>query len=303
MSTKLKKIKDQVVAAAGASSGIGLATAEEAARRGAKVVLAARSEQTLHEVVGRITAAGGDAVAVRCDVADRAQVDALAAAAVARYGRIDTWVNNAGLGIWGRLDETPEPDARRLFDVNFWGVVHGCLAALPHLKANGGALVTVGSEVSDAFTPLLGVYVASKHAVKGYVDSLRVEIEELDKAPVSVTLIEPTAVDTPFPEHARNVTDKEPRLPTPRVEAKDVAAAILAAAETPTREKTVGGTALMNTLVAKLFPSLADKMGPKRVDQMHYDEPPRHPPGTLNEPGERAGTAGRTHGAGGREPK
>jgi short-subunit dehydrogenase len=118
---------------------------------------------------------------------------------------------------------------------------------------------------------------------------------------VSVTLIEPTAVDTPFAEHAGNVTDKEPRLPTPRVDPKDVAAAILAAAETPTREKTVGATALLNTLTAKLFPSLGDKMSAKRAAEMHYDEPPRHPPdGTLHQPGERAGTAGRTHG---REPK
>jgi short-subunit dehydrogenase len=303
MSAKLKKVKDQVIVVTGASSGIGLATAEEAARRGAKVVLAARSEQTLNDVVGRLTAAGGDATAVPCDVSDRAQVDALAAAAVARYGRIDTWVNNAGQGLWGRLDETPEPDARRLFDINFWGVVHGCQAALPHLKANGGALITLGSEVSDAFTPLLGVYVASKHAVKGYVDALRVEVEELDKAPVSVTLIEPTAVDTPFAEHARNVTDKEPRLPPPRVEPKDVAEAILAAAESPTREKAVGTMSLLNTTMAKLIPGVADKLAAKRVDQMQYDEPPRNPAGTLDQPGERAGTAGRTHGSGGREPK
>jgi NAD(P)-dependent dehydrogenase (short-subunit alcohol dehydrogenase family) len=177
MSAKLKKLSEQVIVVTGASSGIGLATAEEAAKRGAKVVLAARSEQTLSEAVTRITAVGGDALAVGCDVSDAAQVDALARAAVAKYGRIDTWVNNAGVGIWGRLDETPEADSRRLFDVNFWGVVHGCQASLPHLKKNGGALITVGSEVSDAFAPLLGIYVASKHAVKGYVDTLRVEVE------------------------------------------------------------------------------------------------------------------------------
>ncbi len=303
MSVKLKKVADQVIVITGASSGIGLATAEEAAKRGAKVVLAARSGQTLNDVVGRVTAAGGDAIAVPCDVTDRGQVDALAGAAVARYGRIDTWVNNAGLGMYGRLDESAEPDARRLFDVNFWGVVNGCLAALPHLKPKGGALVTVGSEVSDAFVPLLGIYVASKHAVKGYVDTLRVEVEEVDKAPVAVTLIQPTAVDTPFPQHARNFMDKEPKLPTPQIEPKDVAEAILAAAASHTRDKTVGIMSLVNTTIAKVAPSLGDKMSAKQVGNMQYDEPPRHPDGALNQPSELTGVAGQTHGTGGREPK
>src|SRR6185503_9039288 len=98
------------------------------------------------------------------------------------------WVNNAGQGLYGRLDEVSEADSRRLFDVNFWGVVNGSLAALPYLKRNGGALINVGSEVSDAYVPLLGMYVATKHAVKGFTDSLRIEIEQVDQAPVSVTL-------------------------------------------------------------------------------------------------------------------
>src|SRR5436189_2481905 len=172
MSTKLKKIDEQVVVITGASSGIGLATAELLAEKGASVVLAARSDQTLNDIVDRINSKGGTAIAVPCDVRDRSQVDRLADAAVERFGRIDTWVNDAGLGMWGRLDETPEADARKLFDVNFWGLVNGCMAALPHLKKQGGALINVGSEVSDAFTPLMGMYVATKHAVKGYTDCL-----------------------------------------------------------------------------------------------------------------------------------
>ena len=185
MSTKLKKLSDQVIVITGASSGIGLATARAAAEKGASLVLAARSENTLREIVSQINATGGKAIAVTCDVADRAAVDAVAAAAVAEYGRIDTWVNNAGLGMYGRADEAQAADAKRLFDINFWGAVNGCLAALPHLKG-GGALITVGSEVSDAYAPLMAMYVASKHAIKGYVDVLRVEIEDVDKLPISV---------------------------------------------------------------------------------------------------------------------
>ena len=302
MSTKLKKLADQVIVITGASSGIGLATAQSAAKQGAKVVLAARSEKALKDVVAAINASGADAIGVVCDVSERTQVDKLAADAVAKYGRIDTWVNNAGLGMWGRLDETEEADAKRLFEVNFWGVVNGCLAALPHLKG-GGALITVGSEVSDDSPPIQGMYTATKHAVKGYVDSLRVEIEKVDKAPVSITLIQPTAVDTPFPQHARNFTSTEPKLPTPMIEPQQVADAILEAAVSPTRAKTVGTMSLINTTIAKVAPSLGDKMAAKQVNRMHYDEKPRHPAGALRQPSEATGVVGQTHGTGGKEPK
>ena len=303
MAAKLKKLAEQVIVITGASSGIGMVTAETAASRGAKVVLSARSDETLDEVVGRIQAAGGQALAVVADVADRAQVDRLAEAAVARFGRIDTWVNNAGLGMWGRLEETKEADARRLFDINFWGTVHGSLTALPHLKRNGGALINIGSEVSDAYPPLQGMYTATKHAVKGYTDALRVEIEDVDKAPVAITLIQPTAVDTPFPQHARNFTEQEPMLPKPMIEPQEVADAILHAAEHPTRARTVGTMSLINTTMAKVLPGIADKMAAKLVDQQNYDEPPRNPDGALHRPSQETEVAGQAHGAGGVEPK
>lgn len=299
MSTKLKKLADQVVVITGASSGIGLATAEAAAEQGARVVLAARSERTLNDTVKKINASGGQAVAVPCDVSDRKQVDRLAEQAVSRFGRIDTWVNVAGLGLYGRLDEVSDEDSRRLFDVNFWGVVNGSLAALPRLKEKGGALINVGSEVSESYAPLLGMYTASKHAVKGFTDALRVEVEDVDKAPVSITLIEPTAVDTPFPQHARNYMRQEPKLPEPMIEPKQVASSILEAAVKPTREKRVGAKAKLSTTLSHLVPGMADKMSAGQVDQLHYDERPRHPEGALNQPSEATGVAGRTTGTGG----
>lgn len=240
---------------------------------------------------------------VTCDVADPAQVNRVADAAVNCFGRIDTWVNDAGLGMYGRLDETDEADGHRLFEINFWGVVHGSRAALPHLKKSGGALINIGSEVSDAYVPLLGIYTASKHAVKGYTDTLRVEIEDVDKAPMAITLIQPTAVNTPFPQHARNFMDKEPKLPSPMIDPQQVADAILEAATTPTREKKVGAMAKLNTAVSKLLPSFADKMSARKVNQQHYDEPPRNPKGALYQPSEAMQLAGRTHGPGGRKSK
>jgi short-subunit dehydrogenase len=301
MAIKLKKLSEQVVVITGASSGIGLATAKAAAEQGAKLVLAARSKQALDEIASNVTAAGGEAIAVACDVADRKQVDALAEAALTRFGRIDTWINNAGQGLYGRLDEVTDEDSRRLFDINFWGLVNGSLAALPFLKRNGGALINIGSEVSDAYVPLLGMYSASKHAVKGFTDSLRVEIEDVDKAPVSITLIQTTAVDTPFPQHARNYQSQEAKLPSPMIEPAKVAEAILDAAANPTRSKRVGMMAKVNTTMATLAPAIADRMAAKQVDRQHYDEPPRNPAGTLNQPGEAVGVVAQTHGTGGRE--
>jgi short-subunit dehydrogenase len=303
MATKLKKLADQVIVITGASSGIGLATAEAAAKEGAKLVLAARSSGALDKIVSKITAAGGEAIAVTCDVSDGAQVDRLVEAAVARFGRIDTWVNNAGQGMYGRLDEVSQEDNRRLFDINFWGVVNGSLAAIPRLKEHGGALINLGSEVSEAYVPLLGMYTATKHAVKGFTDALRVEIEDVDKAPVSITLIQPTAVNTPFPQHARNYMSQEPKLPSSPIEPARVAEAILDAAVNPTREKRVGFMSKVNTTMATLAPGLADRMAAKQVDKMQYAERPRHPEGTLHQPSEATGVAGRTHGTGGNEPE
>jgi short-subunit dehydrogenase len=276
----------------GASSGIGLCTAHSAAKQGAKVVLAARSEAALKEAAEKLTALGCDCIPFVCDVSDRSQVESLAKATIDRYHRIDTWVNDAGLAIYGRLDEVTDEDSRRLFDINFWGVVNGSLVALPHLRKQGGALINVGSEVSDAVAPLLGMYSASKHAVKGFTDGLRIEIERIDKAPVSITLIQPTAVDTPFDEHGRNYMDKEPNLPSPMVDPQKVADAILYAAERPTPNIKVGMMAKVNTFAAKNMPGLAERMAAKQIDQLHRDEPPQNPQGTLYEPGE----SGRMHG-------
>src|SRR5256885_8107498 len=103
MATKLKPLNEQVIVITGASSGIGLCTAQSAAKQGAKVVLTARSGQTLNEVVARINGSKNQAIAVECDVADRAQVQRVADAGISQFGRIDTWVNNAGLAIYGRL--------------------------------------------------------------------------------------------------------------------------------------------------------------------------------------------------------
>lgn len=297
MSAQLKPLKEQVIVITGASSGIGLATARAAAARGARVVLAARSEDTLEQVAAEIRFAGGHAAVVCCDVSKRGDLERLAAKAIEAFGRIDTWVNDAAVAIYGRLEEVVEEDSRRLFDINFWGLVNGSLIALPHLKKSKGALINVGSEVSDAVVQLQGMYSASKHAVKGFTDALRIEVCEVDKAEVSITLIQPTAVDTPYPQHARNYMAAEPKLPDPMIDPQRVADAILEAAVKPKREVKVGLRAAASSLIAKLGGKLGDKMAALYVDKQQYPEPPRDPEGTLNKPGE----SGRIKGSGGRK--
>jgi NAD(P)-dependent dehydrogenase (short-subunit alcohol dehydrogenase family) len=149
-------------------------------------------------------------------------------------------------------------DARRLFETNYWGVVHGTLVALPHLKARGGALINVGSILSVTGYPLQGHYSASKHAVKGFTDSLRLELER-EGAPVSVTLIQPAAIDTPYPEHAKNYLGLAP-TPQPPVYAPEVVArTILASAERPQRNVLVGGGAKVLDAIERLVPRLGDR--------------------------------------------
>jgi len=195
---QLKDINQQVMVITGASSGIGLTTARMAADQGARLVLNARSEDSLQSLVDEINANGGEAIYVAGDVGNEQDMRRVAQAAIDRFGGFDTWVNNAGVSIYGLIDEIDPEDHKRLFETNFWGVVNGSVVAAEHLKKRGGALINIGSTVSDRAISIQGMYAASKHAVKGFTDAFRIELEE-EGAPISVTLIKPGSIDTPFP--------------------------------------------------------------------------------------------------------
>jgi short-subunit dehydrogenase len=285
MSAKLKPLSEQVMVITGASSGIGLGTARAAAKSGASVVLVARNEDALREIEQEIISAGGEAMYVVADVSFRSDLEQVARAAVNRFGRIDAWVNNAGLSIWGKLEEVSEEDHRRLFDVNFWGVVNGSLVAAPYLKRQGGALINLGSEVSDVAVPIQGMYAASKHAVKGFTDALRIELEE-EGAPISVTLVKPAAINTPFTQHAKNYTGNAPKLPPPVYDPSEVAKAILHAATHPTRDIFVGGAGKMVSTLNKFVPRLVDWINEKVIIKEHFqDKPAKRRKGALYQAG------------------
>jgi short-subunit dehydrogenase len=259
MNVTLKPVSEQVIVITGATSGIGLATAREAARRSARLVLCSRDETDLKQVADELSSEGRTAIYAVADVGEWDDIQQVADRAVTSFGGIDTWVNNAGTSIYGQIVDTPLDDAERMFRTNYWGVVNGSLVALPHLRRNGGALINLGSEVSETAFPLQGHYVASKHAVKGFTDTLRLEFEKND-IPVVVTLIQPAAIDTQFLDHSKTYLGVVPNHVPPVYDARVVANAILACAEKPHRNLRVGGASKMFTSVEKIAPRLGDKM-------------------------------------------
>jgi short-subunit dehydrogenase len=258
MSVQLRKINEQVMVITGATSGIGLTTARMAAEQCAKLVLAARSSDALDQLASELRRTGTQVATVVADVGKPADVERIGHAAMERFGRIDTWVNNAGISIFGRNEDVSLEDMQRLFDTNYWGVVHGSLEAVKHMKARGGgAIITIGSEASDRSVPLMGTYAASKHAVRAFTESLRMELEK-DKAPISLTLVKPAAIDTPFLAHARNYMEHEPDLPPPIYAPELVARTILHAAVTPARDLFVGGRAKLLSVMSNVLPRPLD---------------------------------------------
>lgn len=255
----LKPLRDQVIVVTGATSGNGLAIVEAAVQRGAAVVATARNDAALEALRARLSADGGRIAVCVADVSDIAAVERVAAVAVAAFGGFDSWVNNAATGTYGTLDQVPVADHRRVFDVNYFGVLHGSLVAARHLRGRGGAIVNIGSILSDRAIVEQGPYGATKHAVQALTDTLRMELEQ-EGAGISVTLIKPGAIDTPFPEHARNFMDQPPRLPPPLYAPSVVADAVLFACETPRRTLYAGGGGLLASLLSRAAPRVSDRI-------------------------------------------
>ncbi len=254
----LRPIHEQVVVITGASSGIGRATALQFAARGASVVAIARNEDALDTLLAEIDRRGGVAHRIVADVSQWPQVEAAAAEVAERFGRIDTWVNNAGVALYATVEGAEVDEMRRVIDVDLMGQIHGVKAALPYLKGERrGAIVNVASALATRSVPLQAAYCAAKHGVKGFTESLRLELARSSSG-ISVTLIMPSSIDTPLFEHARSKLGVEPRPIAPVYEPDVVAEAIVYAAEHRLARITVGGAGKAFELLQRLDPRLVD---------------------------------------------
>ena len=257
---QLKPISQQVVAIIGASSGIGRETALHFAKQGAKVVVSARNELGLNSLVAQIQAFGGQAKAIKGDVADFERVKAIADYTVEQYDRLDTWVHCAATGILAPFDEITPEEFKRVIDVTLMGQVYGAMAALPYLKQEGrGAMIHISSMEGRRALPLQSPYSTAKHGLEGFLESLRVELQH-EKIPISVTSIKPAVINTPFYNHVLTKLGVKPTGLPPYYSPKLVAEAILYTAEHPTRDFIVGDVGRILDLGQKLSPELMDAL-------------------------------------------
>lgn len=276
-----------VVVVTGASSGVGRATAEAFAARGARVVVSARSRPALEEVALACERAGGRALVVPADVAEPEEVDGLLRQAVDAHGRVDVWVNNASVECYGRLEEIPLDDLRRVIDVNLLGYAHGARAVIPQFRRQGeGVLVNVGSILGRMGGAFQAPYVMSKFGVRGLTQTLRQEVADLPD--VAVCLIQPGPVDTPLFQRAANHTHRQVEAPGPPDDPDDVAQAIVACAQRPRREVIVGLRNRLGVWTYEALPSIGERLSARVMNRVQFgDEPVEPHAGNLHAPDDR----------------
>lgn len=301
------KLADAVIVVTGASSGIGRATSEAAAAAGTTVVAVARNREALEDLAAGCAQERGEVVPMPADVTDLPAIEAVARETVGRFGRLDAWVNNAGVNQYGPFEEVPFDEWRQVLETNLLGQAHGARAAIPHFREQGaGVLVNVTSVLSKVPSPLQTAYVASKFGARGLSDALRQEL--LDVPDIHVCNVMPGPIDTPLFANAANHTGWRIKAPEPTVDAARVAAAILRVIVKPKDEIGVGLNTRLGLMGNRAAPRITDRVAAPMMVAAHLDdsEVTGPTPGILFEPaagnGEvsggwkpmRAGRPGRT---------
>src|SRR6266511_2044889 len=255
--SRKRPLSEQVVVIGGGSYGLGRAIAVAAARRGAKVAVGARTREALDGTLADIEAAGGKGLVLATDVSDRAQVDALVAAAVDRFHRVDTYIANGMVTVYAEAHRLEDDELRRVFDVNFFGGVYGYWAALPHLRASRGTFIQIASALSYRGIPLQAAYCSTKAALRTFFESARVELEK-QNAGVDVCVILPGAINTPQFDRARQKMGLQPQPVPPICQPEPFAEAVARCCERPVRELPIGWGAQKLLWGQKLSPRAGD---------------------------------------------
>jgi NAD(P)-dependent dehydrogenase (short-subunit alcohol dehydrogenase family) len=252
-----KRLSEQVVVVTGASSGLGRAVARSAAERGARVVVTARSAEALDNCVRELQAFGAQALAVPADHAVEDEVHQVVERAFERFGRIDTVVASAFVSVFGEFEQLEMDELRRVLDVNFLGRIYLLQAALPHLKETRGTFIDVNSALAYRGIPLQAPYCATKAALRGFLESVRVE-QRKHETGVDICVVLPGAINTPHFDRVRQKIGYQPQPVPPIYQPEPFAEAVLHCAEHPVRELPVGWGAQKLLWGQKLAPRVAD---------------------------------------------
>lgn len=273
------KLSESVVVITGASSGIGEATALRIAKKGGRLILAARREEPLEKVARKCRELGGQAVVVKADVTKEENVKALAQRAIETFGRIDVWINNAGVYMLSRFENTPADAFRQVIETNFFGSVHGARAVLPQFRKQGyGTLINVSSVLGKIGSSLTSAYAASKFAITGFSECLR--SEQRDMPQIHICTILPATIDTPLFQHAANYTGREIKPLPPVHEVDDVARAIVHCIREPEPEVFVGLPKVVASL-ARMAPSVTSRVMARQVRKHFRNTPSPDSAGNL----------------------
>ncbi len=283
-----RKLSGKVVVITGASSGIGKGAALKFAAAGASVVLAARRGELLYALAQECEAAGGRALAVVTDVSKEADVIALAQQAVAAFGRIDVWINNAGSGTVGRFEEIPIAEHVQVIETDLLGTMYGSYHALNQFrKQSGGNLINVASVIGKIPAPYFASYTAAKHGVVGLSEALRQELNVNHVKNIFVCTVMPMSMDTPFFEHAAAHTGHKIEPIPPVYGPEEVVNALYQVAQHPKDETAVGGfSGTGMALLHQLAPGLVEFMMAKLTHHTEKNDAPPAPesPGSVREP-------------------
>ena len=291
------RVLNPVVVITGASSGIGRATAIEFAKQGARLVLAARGKGNLKDTAKMCEKAGAETLVVETDVSDADDVYSLAEEAVEEFGRIDVWVNDAGVAFYGKFMDVDDKQFRQVVETNLFGAVWGARAALRQFEKQGsGLLVNISSQIALGGGPFYAPYAVSKYGMRGLSDALRAEYQDTD---IHICTVYPASTDTPFFQHAGNKSGKKVKPLGSVSKPEQVAKAVVALLDNPKPDTLIGKTGYISEPLHWFAPKLHSRYMAKKGQQHFESEPEASKSGNVFSESDETSVHGRWSNGGG----